>query len=215
MSKRFAAVLLAVFMFTSGLFIGAQNASLIPAFRSGQILTAVDQLTIGDAVKDALILVGLVQDETIGALSTDHLTVVDVNGTKVGETIGVGIDGAPLISMIIESEIFVVGVSEYRFFTEYQGTGLLSRLYWDGLNCTGTPLIVGSANTILPNVRVNIPGNTIYLEDDDDEERQGLSYLVAEGKDCLNPSLIHSGVPATPLIDLNTLFTPPFTVVAK
>jgi len=226
--KTVPMILAVVLIFTVGLYVGAQNTSTIPTFTSGQILTAAELNAMGDAVKELLMTVGLMQADvaqlqndvlSIESIPVGNLTVFDVNGIKVGDSIGLSERGNPLISMSVEGRVFVIGVLEDRFFVAgSEVNGLLGRLYWDGEDCTGTPLISPSGNGILSGVRVSTPGNTIYLEDiADGVARLGLSLsvLTEDGVTCfifINEDL---GVPAVPLIDLYTLFTPPFSIVRR
>lgn len=219
MRKWFISVLLAVVLFGSGLYVGAQNAVTIPTFTPGQILTAAELNALGDVASQLQNKLILLQDDVtrLESLTAGHLTIFDANGVTIGESIGLSFQGNPIVSMSIEGQVVVLGVREDGFFN----VGRVGP-YFDGLDCTGIPLITRreTENNLLTIVKVNAPGQTLYIEDStavDEIEVQSLlfqDFADPRVSGCFNTGGF-TGVSVIPLLDLDTLFTPPFTVVRK
>lgn len=148
------------------------------------------------------------------------LVVVDADGKKLGEVVGIargndrgttpGLDG-PVVAFSVNGHVFTVVVFEDHFF----GNGRWDSVSFDSPDCTGTPFIreTGSA---LPSVVVNTPGNTVYIEDPDATVqtvtvRSSLREMH-HGGGCITGDREDDLIRAIPLIDLDTVFTPPFTV---
>ena len=114
MRKWFVSVLLVVVLFGSGLYVGAQNASTIPTFTPGQILTAAELNALGDVASQLQNTLILLQDDLtrLESLTAGHLTIFDANGVTIGESIGLSFQGNPIVSMSIEGQVVVLGVSE-------------------------------------------------------------------------------------------------------
>jgi len=101
-------------------------------------------------------------------------------------------------------------------------------VYFDQENCAGTPLLILQGTlgetrpTLLPLVAVALPGHTVYLAENEGPAQtfyytSTLKAISAtepynHGGQCENIGSISpiNARQATPLIDLDTLFTPPF-----
>lgn len=229
MRKRFISVLLAVLLFTSGLYIGAQNASMIPTFTSGQILTAAELNAMGDGIREALILVGLVQEDTLQlqsdvvllendvaplkTLSTGAITVVDASGVVVGQSIGISF-GDPIVTMSLDGYVFPIEVRQDRLRSDGQG----SVVWFESADCSEGPRL-GQPSTNKVFSHYTLGGSAVYVLQDinaEGEEIPHSSWLDDDG-DChpLNGSRSLISKPAKILVDLDDLFTPPFSIVRR
>lgn len=157
---------------------------------------------------------------------TQQLTVYDADGKKVGVVTGgdpVGGSFRPLVPLKIDGIALMLGVLRDGF------TGHAT-IAWESTDCTGTPFLqitspgYTSQPSSFPLVGVGLPGNTVYVEDGPVRPIAIRSYstipLQGPGTplhQCVRPQAeydpyIRVSAPARPLIDMNTLYTPPFTV---
>src|SRR4029434_3592779 len=99
----------------------------------------------------------------------------------------------------------------------------LSGVYFESPNCSGQPFMADPdpINTLLPVVIVAQPGSTVYLPDPTDSIREVSAWSMFPTATPQNPPdscvtftspIVPNGRRALPLLDLNTLFTPPFSV---
>lgn len=149
------------------------------------------------------------------------LGVVDANGVLVGNVIGAATPVNPLQSVVIaykRDKRTVVVLQVFRDHFE----GNVPALLFLSPNCTGTPFLptADQVQTLTSVVAIAPPGSTVYLA-----EPQATSQTITVGSElgrdgsCTTPAEAAGGstpqmtvVPAFPSVDLNTLFTPPFSL---
>jgi hypothetical protein len=142
----------------------------------------------------------------------NSLTVVDAHGTKVGKLLTISSNDSGILAFEVDRRPFLLRVSQQNL----SGT---SAIVYDSSDCSGPPFIATSPTPLFSPSGVSAPGHTLYLPEPDAEpviiNPSGSSELTENGT-CvpragagLSPVLF---VPAQPIIDLDTLFTPPFNV---
>jgi hypothetical protein len=135
--------------------------------------------------------------------------VYDANGLRVGDVDQGGHLEALIISTY-DGRVFLLRVS---------GTGVLTTggLYFGTPDCTGPPLMHLSSGPslgpLLTPVHVGPPGWTVYIPDPGAVPQtlgvqSQLNGAVCSPACCVN----NNAVPYLPLVDLSTVFTPPFTI---
>lgn len=158
--------------------------------------------------------------------SVQQLTIEDSNGKTIGRIIGgVGLNniesvGASnlairaVVLLRIDQLVLPVAVSRERFY----GGGAL---YYQSENCVGStffPTLTSTSepSNLVPRVAVGTPGQTVYFQPASAEPTQTTIKSISQGVDgCINQTFNNvSAVLAQPLIDLSTVFTPPFTLKA-
>lgn len=150
--------------------------------------------------------------------TVQDLAVFDTNGKRLGNAVGITDKNRLVLSFKVDDHLFTAVLFTKDHFV---GTGFGEATYFDSPDCTGNPFIHKERDNVLPSIQVNIPGNTIYMEDPDATARsvRVRSFLPAASSDgygaCYNTdSQLNNRIRAIPLIDLNTVFTPPFSVRA-
>ena len=150
------------------------------------------------------------------------LAVFDAKGDMVGNVVGLATPVTPLQSVVValkvgkRKTVFALQVFRDRF------EGNVPTLLFESPTCSGTPLLISAdqAKTLTPVVAVASPGSTVYLADPEATPRTITvgSEQAADGT-CTTPTgpdgapvTQANAVPALPVIDLNTRFTPPFSV---
>lgn len=151
------------------------------------------------------------------------LAVFDANGKKVGNVISLIVSESlfpslgpgtmvmlPAVAFRVDTFVVALFVTQNRF------TGNREILF-ESSDCSGPaffqqvdPFFLGA----LPGAAVGSPGSTVYIPDPDGPV-QSVAVQTALRPDsvCFNlGSLTTDAVPALPLIDLATMFTPPFSV---
>ncbi|MFQ5856022.1 MAG: hypothetical protein ACE5LU_10300 [Anaerolineae bacterium] len=147
--------------------------------------------------------------------ASERLVIVDANGKKVGKVIGID-HHVPQIALEINGHLFTLGVRENRFAGQ---TSWNSGVLFESEDCTGTPYIRDDRSA-LPSVVVNVPGNTVYIED---PAASVQTIAVRSRYEWMSPwedpptcSPVtwdnEEAVQAIPLINLDTVFTPPFSI---
>jgi hypothetical protein len=147
--------------------------------------------------------------------SVQQLAVYDAEGKRIGIVSGGAqiVDMLPLVSFKIEAVPFMLFVYRNGF-----GPG---QLVWESENCTGQAyFIVYTADGLssLQTAAIGPPGNTVYVEDGAPVTKTTHSMSVAGGQSstCRNLAPFSNPpetvVPMRPLVDMNTLYKPPFTV---
>lgn len=160
----------------------------------------------------AIALVGMLAISTVNAgtlKSVDALVVVDANGKKVGTVtdIGLTLTGA---AVVFEVDGFLFAL----FITQGSFIGTFTFFQFESTDCTGTPFIGSSTGLLLHGVAVFPPGMTVYRPDPTATPRTitSRSEMGNAGSCIVITRTIPDRSPAFPLIDLSTLFTPPFSV---
>lgn len=153
------------------------------------------------------VLVLVLSFAAVPAHPADHVvngvTIVDANGTVLGP-----VYGDPFFPQVI------LTFSGRIFFVTVRPSGFLgSSLGFTSLNCQGPPFIYEPS--LIPGAALWLPGTTVYLADPT-APTQSLTILSSfnwEFQQCGNitPN-IQPVKPAVPIIDLNTVFTPPFSI---
>ena len=151
--------------------------------------------------------------------SLSQLRVFDATGKKVGRVLSVkGMDGRnPVVALQFGKHVFTVEVLRHRFRGNVEG------VYFQSADCSGMPYLqaylgdpalFGDQGGDLLDVYVGAPGNTVYLPTPGSTTQPTpvQSRLVPTGECTLSGDASLPAVPALPLIDLNMVFTPPFSV---
>jgi hypothetical protein len=124
---------------------------------------------------------------------------------------------APLLAFKKDGKVFMVGVDPFNptapFFGIIGSGG--NNLYFESTDCSGPPLMNWLGESVLPTV-VTAPRMTVYVPDTSFTAKQVTfnSYLldVSYGGGCGQYTNSDSLVPAVPVVDLASVFTPPFSV---
>lgn len=154
--------------------------------------------------------------------SRGDLMVVDSLGTEVGIVASPG--PRSVVNLNIEGYLFYLLISRIG----YDGNSPSQhRLYFPDANCEGDPWIALPSDNhlwITPTVVVSaiaegVPGNMVYFVEAGTagEVSPVIQSELQHGGQCLNNdppfNPVGNGAPATPIVDLDTLFEPPFSLV--
>ncbi|MFZ1058343.1 MAG: hypothetical protein WAP47_04015 [Candidatus Rokuibacteriota bacterium] len=137
--------------------------------------------------------------------------VVDSVGTLIGNVLGFTFDGSQhvLPNVVLQRNGRAVGVVVTP--NGFEGSG--ASLSYESLNCTGTPYLDGDFTTLILPATIEGPGHTVYVPDTSATPRPvAAQSLLMQGACFSWLSNLQSAVPAIPLVDLDTLYAPPFTV---
>lgn len=152
--------------------------------------------------------------------SLSSLTVVDAHDVKVGELFGILANGDGLVAFEVDQQPLLLSLRADGF--------VLTSIFFLSGDCTGASYLrtgQNPANTmdLFPLVAVSAPGRVLYLptgaaplqDTSEDIGFMGSKFNLAGA--CVPPSRILDEqpawyFPAIPVIDFNTLFTPPFSV---
>jgi hypothetical protein len=143
--------------------------------------------------------------------SRTSVAVVDAKGVKVGDVFSLvdiccGLIGA--VAFEVNKEIFVVLVSPQGFTADEPNVVLFT-----SSDCSSPPFVVAEGGpTLFPAAAVTAPGSTVYLaEPDATFEHLANSWRLVSDGSCV-PFGELGALPAHVVINLDTLFTPPFSV---
>lgn len=159
----------------------------------------VQQMTVEDAG-------GKTIGRVIGAISVSNIESANSLNLKMRTTVLLQVDGT----------VVPVMVGRDRF---YGGGGLV----YESEDCLGTPffspgapLPETDAPSLLPQTAIGPPGQTIYMAVPGAAQRAISKRSVLEfGLRCTNETGdIPNAIPTQPLVDLLTVFTPPFSLRA-
>ena len=154
-------------------------------------------------------------------MPVNHVAIVDSKGKAVGESIG-ALGGAPSGTLMLPAVLLRVG--QNLAFVNVDRNGFFGgTLYFESTNCSGTPWFrspqPSGRPSLLPQTAIGLPGQTLYME-----MAGGLTQTVtlrsSMGQDlfCLDNRFFSpitvTAVQAQPLVDLLTVFTPPFSLRA-
>jgi hypothetical protein len=150
----------------------------------------------------------------------DSLTVFDAHDKKVGPVFSVtlALSGGPATAMVV----FEVDQQPFVLRVEPQGcVGSASSVVYRSSDCSGSPFILTGPRAVqmvnlFPENAVDAPGHTLYLEDQTADRIPVSSFSGSQLDDgtCL-PASFGAGatlIPVQSIVDLDTLFTPPFSV---
>ncbi|MBI3030257.1 MAG: hypothetical protein HYY64_12165 [Candidatus Rokubacteria bacterium] len=141
------------------------------------------------------------------------MTVVDSVGTQIGGVVGLTFDGSQrvLANVVLQQDGRMIALIVYP--DHFEGTG--PSLSYESTDCTGTPLFDGDFNTMILPGTIEGPGSTVYVPDTSTPPQAltaksllqlGMCFPVPGGFG------LPSAIPAVPLVDLDTLYTPPFSL---
>lgn len=146
----------------------------------------------------------------------DQLAVVDSNGKTVGKLIDLykGNSGSAIVALKANDFIFTVWIHRDAFEA--------ADLCFESADCSGPalscdcfdPPLLGAAQAV-----ISTPGNTLYAPAAGATPRPvTLQSTLSSDGTCQNLAggfTCDVALPIQPLIDLNTVFTPPFRLVAS
>jgi hypothetical protein len=136
------------------------------------------------------------------------LTVIDAHHKTVGQ-IGPfpACAGSPAVLYQVGDRIFSVSVDK---------TGFLKCpfeiFFFESSDCSGTPFVQVNTSALVETARVDEPGNTVYLPDLDNIQQDFQSHSIQGSFGCSTVDNILNVAPEIPIINLDTVFTPPFEV---
>jgi hypothetical protein len=154
----------------------------------------------------------------------EKLVVVDANGKQVGTVVGSRLTQVT-IALSVNGRHALLHVASAVESPVFPGTTLLvppiqgaRLLRFESRDCSGPPFLLSSANELLDLAAVASPGMTLYLPVvpraaptrivwNSYREDTGGCHTMEQ------PMLSDAHVPAAAIVDLLTLFTPPFRVV--
>jgi hypothetical protein len=141
--------------------------------------------------------------------NNDTLTVIDSNKRKVGQIgpLPTGFCGGSAVSYEANGRIFSVSVNKTGF-------GKCQPLYFfESSDCSGTPFVQVDTSALIESARVGEPGSTVYLPKLDELRKGFQSHSLIEFESfCNTVDNIVDVAPEIPIIDLDTIFTPPFKI---
>lgn len=142
------------------------------------------------------------------------LTVRDTVGTMVGSVTGLSYDGSQRVlpNVVLQRNGLLVALLVH--LDHFEGTG--ASLVFESPGCPlGSPLLDGDFTTLILPATIEGPGSTVYVPDTSvaplSGSMRGQSLLQA-GQCFTFPFDLVSAFPALPLVNLDTLFTPPFSI---
>jgi hypothetical protein len=144
----------------------------------------------------------------------ERLAVYDGVGQKVGDVVGVLDMSVPLVALDVQGRQFVLRVTANHLY------GV--RVVFEAPSCAGTPLLTAPfldspnpVTTVLSLAGVAGPGHTVYVAEPNAVGQfvQFRSRLTLDGA-CISSSFTSPAtvVPAVQLVDLDTLFSTPYSV---
>ena len=153
----------------------------------------------------------------------DKLVVVDADGKQVGTVVGAMINQVTIalsvngrnvlleVSLAVEAQEFP---NAGRLLPPIRGVGTLR---FESRDCSGPPFLSRSANRLLDWGAIAPPGLTLYLPEVSGAAPRRIAPNSYQAyRDCWTleqPTTSGPYVPAVAIVDLLTLFTPPFRVV--
>lgn len=153
--------------------------------------------------------------------SPAFLVVYDAKGKLVGNVFSVAAPTDPLQSVVTALKVGKRAFFALQVFRDHFA-GNVRALFFESPDCSGSPFVITAdqANALTPVVAVSRPGSTVYLADP-----RGIPHTITVGSElaadgtCTIPTdpdgapvTQSQAIPAIPVIDLNTVFTPPFSV---
>jgi|SRR6266850_6409458 len=148
--------------------------------------------------------------------SRKSITVVDAHGVIVGDLFSSDLFSGNVMAFEVDQRPFVLRVTPVGL------AGTSTSVVFNSNNCSGPPFIWLRDTTtvplsLLPASAVAGPGHTLYLEDPEADPLVLNAFSGSRwppGGPCAplavsDPSVL---LPVEPVVDLDTLFTPPFSV---
>ena len=173
-----------------------------------------------------IVIVGLLMLLPLDALAgsrRDTIAVVDTHGTQVGTVVGarsdrvtiaLGVNGRhALLEVVSAMSLLYPGVGAAL---PIQGDGFL---IFDGGDCSGATFLRQPPNRLFDRAVVGPPGLTLYLPETPGAVPRTIPIgsFVDYFQTCQtsDPATGFDLVPAVAIVDLLTLFTPPFRLVFR
>jgi len=151
-----------------------------------------------------------------------RLVVVDANGKQVGTVVGARVTQVT-IALRVNGRHVLLDVDAAVNTPDYPDTALLvppirgaSGLRFESWDCSGPPFLLQFADQLLDAGAVAPPGLTLYLPVVPGAAPTHIassSYRDAGGCRTQEQPVSEADVPAVAIVDLLTLFTPPFRVL--
>ncbi|MGZ8916535.1 MAG: hypothetical protein ACXW1Z_25915 [Methylobacter sp.] len=139
------------------------------------------------------------------------LTVIDAHHKTVGQI-------GPFPACAGSAVAYQVG--DRKFFVGVDKTGFSKCLFeifvFESSDCSGTPFVqvitTFTLSALIETARVDEPGSTVYLPDLDNIQQGFQSHSTQSSSGCFAFDQTLNVAPEIPIIDLDTVFTPPFEV---
>jgi hypothetical protein len=172
-----------------------------------------------------LIVVLAIATQAFSGTATKDSVVVDSLGKELG--LVVGFDDSlrwPVIRMTINKFTFFIRVitigddinHDFGFSAGTHPDGSADSLYFESNDCTGTPYLISNNPTrVTPLIAISAPGNTVYRSEGPEISITIDSILRGRQELTCDVDQIPQVIPAfraIPVANLDTLFTPPFTI---
>jgi hypothetical protein len=164
------------------------------------------------------------------------IQVVDAHGKQVGNVVGIFFGYTTVALRVkpvprwflptLEEQDVLLNVLGADSIQGWNTIGAGVGQTWFGANgfvfesddCSGTPFLSVPDGLLLPNTVVSTPGMTVYVPDQSAPARQvvvrsSISVEFGAPGNCSKVTINVSASPAIPLIDLLTVYTPPFRIV--
>jgi hypothetical protein len=141
------------------------------------------------------------------------MMVVDSLGTQIGNVFGLTFDGSQhvLANVVLQKDGRMVALIVYP--DHFEGTG--PSLSFQSTDCTGTALFDGAFNTMILPGTIEGPGNTVYVPDTSTPPQSLTANSLLQLGTCYSAPGgfgLLLAIPAVPLVNLDTLYTPPFSL---
>jgi hypothetical protein len=137
------------------------------------------------------------------------MMVVDSGDTVVGNVTGFTFDGSQRVlpAVVLERNGQRVGLLVHP--DRFEGSG--PSLAYESLDCTGQAWLNGPFATLILPGTIEGPGQTVYIPDLSATPGLVTAQSLLQMGRCFTFQFdVSPAVPALPLVDLDTVFTPPF-----
>ncbi len=137
--------------------------------------------------------------------------VVDSAGTVVGSITGFTFDGSQRVlpQVVLQRDGRLVGLLVHP--DRFEGSG--PSLAYESVDCTGQAWLNGPFATLILPGTIEGPGQTLYVPDRSATPGLVTAQSLLQLGTCFAFQFdLPSAVPAIPLVDLNTLYTQPFSL---
>jgi hypothetical protein len=144
----------------------------------------------------------------IGSGGGASLAVYDRNEKKMGDVVGVSEANVPWVSLTAGNRSFVLQVFPEQLVGQ--------ELWFENSNCTGRTYIAGWMLNNGPNVfalaAVQEPGGVVYAADANTPVNASVASFLDSNGNCWAWAVTQKVLPASAVMNLNTLFQRPYTV---
>ena len=157
-------------------------------------------------------------DDRITAHEAAQLAVFDATNTKVGDVLGITLPDV-FIALRVDTHAFALPLTTERFMGTVEGigggTGGELGVAFASTDCSGTPFVLDNRqSSVLPITQVAGPGSTVYIQEPGVASQLPTlrSILTVRGVCELAFHDTTRVFPARAVVNLHTLFRPPFVV---